>query len=322
MGIPLAIFTLSGHQLFGLIASLGAFTVLYGTHFVLADRLRLLPAIAMGFVAASGLGVLSAANAWATVLCLVAVSALACIISFSFRLGPPGPMHFVLVTGISSHLAAPIELGGASIEPILIPALVAAGALSGYALIAAPLALPRMRGRDGPALSCYGLFPRLGLDLDGATIALRVVSAVIVAGLISLLLGIHHAYWLVMVAGAVLQVSPNPQASAVRAVHRTIGTVSGAAIFGLVELAEPRGLWLVAVLASLQCAIEIVVARHYALALTFITPLALTISVAGATDAPLTLATERIADTLLGAAVAMAVLWASSRIRPGPAKLL
>jgi uncharacterized membrane protein YccC len=88
------------------------------------------------------------------------------------------------------------------------------------------------------------------------------------------------------------------------------------AIFGLINLAEPRGLWLVIVLALLQFAIEVVVARHYALALTFITPTALTISAAGGTGGSLAVATERLLDTLLGAAIAMAVLWTSEWVSP------
>jgi hypothetical protein len=315
IGGPLAAFTLAGHQSLGLIASLGAFTALYGSTLHLGDRLYLLPLVAVGFVAASGLGVLTAANAWATVASLVAVAVFACTVSFGIRLGAPGPMHFVLVAGISNHLAGPTYLGGASIEPVLVPALVAVGALGAYLLIVAPLPLPVVRRRDDEAVGLRGLFPRFGFDDEMATIAARVVVAVAVAGLLSLPLGVHRAYWLMMVAGAVLQTSYVSQSNAIRAVHRIVGTVCGVAVFGLIELVEPRGLWLVAVVALLEFAIEVVVARHYALALTFITPVALTISAAGGTDASLTLVSERVVDTFLGAAIAMAVLGAGEWIR-------
>jgi hypothetical protein len=275
------------------------------------------PLVAAGFVAASGLGMLGAANAWATVVSLIAVAALACTVSFSVRLGPPGPMQFVLVAGVSGHLAAPAHLGGASLDPVVILVLVTIGALSAYLLVIAPLALPLVRRHDGEALGLRKLFPRLGLDDETATMAERVVAAVAVAGLLSFSLGVRHAYWLIVVAGAVLQAGQAPWSSATRAVHRIVGTVCGLAIFGLVELAEPRGLWLVVVLTLLQFAIEVVVARNYALALTFITPVALTISAAAGTDAPLTLVSERIVDTVLGAAVAIAVFVAGEWIRPG-----
>jgi hypothetical protein len=61
--VPLAALTLAGRQPLGLIALLGAFTALYGSTLRLAERLYLLPLVAAGFVAASGLGILGAANA-------------------------------------------------------------------------------------------------------------------------------------------------------------------------------------------------------------------------------------------------------------------
>ena len=144
---------------------------------------------------------------------------------------------------------------------------------------------------------------------------MTVVVAVATAGLLSLPLGIHHSYWVIMVAGAVLQASHLSRFSTIRAVHRVLGTVLGVGIFGFIRLAEPGGLWLALVLGLLQFAIEVVVARHYALALTFITPTALTISAAGGMADPLALAAERLVDTLLGAAVAMGVLWTGEWIR-------
>ena len=48
IGLPLAAFTLTGYQSLGLIASLGAFTALYGSTFRLDDRL-MLPLVGAGF---------------------------------------------------------------------------------------------------------------------------------------------------------------------------------------------------------------------------------------------------------------------------------
>lgn len=107
------------------------------------------------------------------------------------------------------------------------------------------------------------------------------------------------------------------QCSAIRAVQRVLGTVLGVAIFALIHLADPRGAWLIGVLVLLQFAIEVVVARHYALALTFITPTALTIAAAAGTSPPGVLIGERMMDTLLGAVVALTVLWTSELIARG-----
>ena len=99
--------------------------------------------------------------------------------------------------------------------------------------------------------------------------------------------------------------------NAIRALQRVFGTLLGVVLFALIRMADATGAWLVATLVLLQFAIEVVVARHYALAPTFITPTALTIAAAARTSAPGPLVRERIVDTLFGAAVAILVLWIS-----------
>jgi uncharacterized membrane protein YccC len=150
---------------------------------------------------------------------------------------------------------------------------------------------------------------------ESKIIALRVIAAVAAGGLLSLPLGMHHSYWMIMVAGAVLQATHVSRFNAIRAIHRVLGTVLGIAVFGLIKLADPRGICLVVILALLQFSIEVVVARHYALALTFITPTALIISSAGGTADTAVLVTERLVDTLLGSAIALVVLWISEWVR-------
>lgn len=315
LGVPLALFTLAGHQSLGLIASLGAFTALYCPTLSAGDRLLALPLVAAGFAGAAALGVLCAPSAGLTIVCLTVVAALACVISFGVGLGPPGPMQFVLVAGIGGHMAAPASLGGGAIDGRIIPLLVAAGAIGAYLLMAAPFALPAIRRRAARPVGLRAALPTTPLNRQARIIAARVVVAVAVAGLLSLPLGVHRAYWVVMVAGAVLQASYSLRPTAIRAAQRVLGTFLGLAVYGLVALVEPGGLWLVLIIALLHYAVEVVIARNYGLGLVFITPIALTITREADTAVPLVLAGERIADTLLGAAVAMAVLWISRRIQ-------
>jgi hypothetical protein len=76
----------------------------------LRARLRTLPLVAARFVVASLLGVLRAANAWLTIGCLIVVALLASMLVSGAGLGPPGPMQFVPVTGVSARLAAAAHL--------------------------------------------------------------------------------------------------------------------------------------------------------------------------------------------------------------------
>ncbi len=308
-------FTLAGYQSLGLLATLGSFTALYCASLRRIDRLQALPLVGAGFVLASALGALCSGNAWLAAMCLIVVTVLACLITLGFRLGPPGPMMFVLVAGISSHLAAPGNTGTPAIQAFLIPLLVAAGALSAYLVVIAPLALPAVRRREGSASGLRSLFPRIQFDQQTAVIAVRVVAAVAIASLLSLPLGIHRTYWVVMVAGVVLQVSHSLRITMIRAAHRVLGSFLGLATFALVMLGAPTGIWLIVVIALLQFAVEVVVVRNYALGLIFITPVALTITAAGQAGDSLVLMSDRIIDTVLGAAIAMAVLWISQWIQ-------
>jgi hypothetical protein len=310
----MVLFSFAGHLSLGLIASLGAFTALYGTTMQLRERLRVLPLVATGFVAASVLGVLCASNAWLTSVCMIAVALLASLFVFGTGLGPPGPMQFLLVMGVSARLAVSARLGNASFHVVLIPALVAVGAISAYIVVAARIALPFARNHKREPSAGGALFLPSRLDAEKFTITTRVVLAVATASVMSVLLQVRHGYWMVMVAGAVLQATHVLQCSAIRAVQRVLGTVLGVLIFALIHRADPKGAWLIGILVLLQFAIEVVVARHYALALTFITPTALTIAAAARTSAPGILIGERILDTLLGALVALTVLWTSESI--------
>lgn len=317
-GLPLAVFTLAGHQELGLIALLGGFTVLYGDRLRLGERLKLLPLIGLGFVLASMLGVLGSVNGWLLAICLVFVATLACTITFSIRLGPPGPMFFVLVAGLSGHMAAS---SANPIEQLMIPAMVAVGAAAAVLVAVSPLLLPRVRRTEGPATRLGRLYPRTSFDRESTLIMIRVIAAVTLAGMISLPLGVHRSYWVALVAGVVLQASPVMHVTITRSLHRVLGTLLGVGIFWLIMQVQPIGLWLVLTIALLQFAIEVVITRNYAFGLLFITPLALVIAATGQEAEPLIVVGDRVIDTLLGTAIAMGLLLVEHWVRSRPASL-
>lgn len=305
VGLPLAAFTLAGYQRLGLIASMGCFTALYGDRLRLGERMKMLPLVGLGLVLASLLGVACSANDWLLAGCLVLVAGLSCAINFGLRVGPPGPMLFVLVAGISGYLAG---LATGAAERLLIPAVIAVGALAAWVVVIAPLALSCVRRADGPATSLRSLFPWVPFDRDTATIMIRVLAAVAVAAVTSLPLGMRRAYWVVLVAGVILQASHVMRVTVTRSIQRIVGALLGLAIFWLIVLMQPSGLWLALAVALLQFATEVVIARNYTFGLLFITPLGLTIAAVGRQSAPFDVARDRTFDTLLGVAIAVAVL--------------
>jgi len=309
MGVPLALFTIAGRQSYGLIASLGGFLALYFASLRRIDRLRVLPMIMVGLICASALGVVCSVNVWANIVCLIAVTALASVLAIGFAIGPPGPLMFVLVAGVSGFLAERIRVNQAALDELAIPVLVAFGALCAYLVTIAPLVLPSVRRHEGPPAKLRIIFPRFHVDALTRQLVIRIVIAASIAGVLSAPLGAHRTYWAVLAAIAVLQVSNSRHITTLRAVHRVLGTILGLGIFGLLALKDIDGFGLVIAVMLLQFLIEVVVARNYGIALVFITPVALLISTAGQQHGLMPTVQGRVFDTLLGATIALAVFW-------------
>ncbi|HRP58138.1 FUSC family protein [Agriterribacter sp.] len=306
MGLPVALFTFLGNQSLGLMASLGGFTALYCAARSTRERMLALPLVAAGLVAASAIGVLCSGNAWLSMAALVVVAAVACIFTMGSRLGPPGPIMFILVAAVSSHLAAPVSSGGAAVAGYTVPMLVALGSILAYLAVMAMQALPFLRN---PAAALPPLSLRIRLDKTGRVITARIVAAVMVAKLAASPLAAHRAYWVVIAAVAILQAAKDRRLTTVRAIQRVLGTLLGIVLFEALLFVNPTGFLLVLIIMALQFATEVVVTRNYVLALIFITPLALTNTTIGPNANISVTMQGRVLDTLLGAAIAMLVLW-------------
>ncbi|GAA3510422.1 FUSC family protein [Georgenia daeguensis] len=162
-----------------------------------------------------------------------------------------------------------------------------------------PLGLPSLRDLLRRALR----YPTVALSAAG-----RVSLGIVVAGLIAVTLSTAHAYWAMMVAALVLHQGLDRRRSLVRARHRLIGTVVGLGLFAFISWLG-LGPWATVLLVIvLQGTVELAVPRNYAVAVSFITPLALTIATAGGTGDVRPVIAERLLDTVIGVAVAVAVL--------------
>ncbi|WP_156188126.1 FUSC family protein [Arsenicicoccus sp. oral taxon 190] len=166
--------------------------------------------------------------------------------------------------------------------------------------------------------------PRAGYVLRAAVrrpsevllISTRVLVATALAGTVAVVSGRGHAYWTVAFAMLVLHQGGTRETQTVRGIHRTIGTLGGLLVFALLVMLHVQGWWVVLVVVALQLVVELLVTRNYALAVVAITPLALTIGTASAPGAPVdTTVADRLVDTLVGVASALAVLWLTGRSR-------
>ena len=300
IAVPIAAMTLLGQASLGYIAASGAFTVLFAGSAAVVDRARILPIVAGGLLGSAVLGAAVAGNPVLVSIGVVVVAVVSAALAFGFRLGPPGPLFFVLVFGLTAHV-----LGAGTIAPLLSLAALAGGCLFSYLVAMAPLVRPRVRTMSRRPLR--DLLPGPTLTADSRLLLLRVAIVAVIGVLLGLVIDPERTYWVVGSAVAVIGVAAARRAAFERGLHRMLGTVVGAGVYIALSLLHPAGLWLAVLLGALQFTIELVVVRHYALALVFITPLVLLLTgAATGSIGSVDVALERIIDTIVGAALGAA----------------
>jgi uncharacterized membrane protein YccC len=143
--------------------------------------------------------------------------------------------------------------------------------------------------------------------------ALQSGAGVLVSGVVATSTGIGRPYW-AMVSAVVPLVARDLTGQLTRGLHRVIGTGLGLLVAAALFELGLGGLSLVLVVALLQAAAELFVGRNYALALVFVTPLAL-LMVHLVLPVPTSeLLADRGVETVIGVVVGIAVGYVS---RPG-----
>ncbi|MBS43392.1 MAG: FUSC family protein [Nocardioides sp.] len=294
-----------------LYATFGTFTGVYGGPARVPGRWRRQVAPGAVLVSAVAVGSLVGtldARAWWAVLAGASFAALGA--GLSDRLGwvPPGPLFAVFAVGACSTVPT---------DPATVP--LAAGVALGAATLALGLGLLEQRllgptSTTGPARPSP---PTPEVSRRRLRHAARSASAAAAAGLVMTVSGVGHPYW-AMVAAVVPFVRPDVHAQVARGLLRVGGTAVGVLVAaGLLALDLPP-LGAIVALALLQVAVELVVMRHYGLALVLITPLALQAVALAHPEPVLDLLGARLLETAVGAAIGVLVALATrGRARRG-----
>lgn len=305
-------------------AAFGAFAALYGRHQPTRQRCarQLLGAVLLTTCVTAGAAVATLADRewWLVLGCgLVAAVGSAIVVLEEWR--PPGPLFLVFAFGAVASVAR---------EPDQVPvALAVAASSAAYAVVvgllsglvvppsrpsptAAPTAAPGVvRADPAPAGSAVpggmALYP-----------ALAAVS-VVLAGAVSTGLGIGHPYWS-MVAAVAVVTGRDRRHRWERAAHRIAGTLLGLVVAAALLLVVTDDVAVVVTVGLLQLLTELVVTRHYALALLAITPLALLMGQLAAPRPVGPLLLDRGVETVVGSllGLAVALLGAALLARTGP----
>lgn len=296
VGLPMIIGVWFGAMREAALASIGAMTIIYIPRTRLDHRMVTLMAAAFGMTTCYALGQLSHLVPEARLPIIALVATLVTMACRYYRVGPPGPLFFVMAATIGAYTPGSIEDVPAKLG------LFALGTM-GAVIVAFLYSLHILRFR----------VPLPALRRPEDLIDTVVIEALIIGLFVGLslgaaqLLGIEKPYWAPVSCLAVIQ-GVNLRAVWSRKIQRIVGTMIGLGVTWLLVryAADP---WAIAItITGLTFLIEMAIVRHYAFAAIFITPVAILLAEAstlGLVDSSALIA-ARFADTVVGALIGLA----------------
>ncbi|MDP5227411.1 MULTISPECIES: FUSC family protein [Arthrobacter] len=309
VAVPVLALLAIGHPELTLYAVFGGFTSMYGRcepHFwrvvhQLEASVLLLSAVLIGTL-------LSEAHAPVGTLVLVEAcfAYVGSMAADAAKLNPVGPFWALFALGASASVAQP--------QPLWIPLLIG-GAASAVSIILS-LAVWRFLPDASPDMRRI----RIESPWRSSRIrrhALRYFLAVGIAGAAGLASGWGHPYW-AMASAAVLLAAGSPRARLIRGVHRMLGTLVGIGLTALILWPQPPLMVLVLLIPVLQFPSELFMRHHFGTAQAFFTPVVLLVTLLASPAAdPARVLMDRALETLLGAAIGMAVAVLLRDRKPG-----
>lgn len=305
--VPGVLLIIAGRPDLLVYAEFGAFAGMYGRgeH----GRPRIVHQVQAGGLLSAGvaLGITLSVNdapSWVLVLVGVAFATVASVLADAVRLRPSGPFFFLFAMGATATLPGDLVPPGLALGICV--------ATVAFAIAVGAVGRPDpFRGRpwwDGIAMVTRRPAPGVGIH------ALRYALAVGISGTLGVLIGVDHANWAMAAAAVPLAVIDSGRPSEVeatvvlnRALHRTVGTFIGLALTAALLALDPGPTALALVAIALLFPTELYMARHYAIAIGFFTPLILLVTELADPSDPLRMLAYRGVDTLIGVVVGIAV---------------
>lgn len=291
MAIPLSIGLYYNHLDYSILVCTGALVILYLPQAHMGQRMLVMVMSSFGFVASFAVGLLFNYGPLSKIISLTLFTFIVHLICLYFNFKSPGSTFFILLASIAAFTSSSYTL----ILPVL--GLVAAGTA-----IACIIALAYSLATYRTPLPVIGdsREDNHSILLESLVVSLFVGISLILAHLFKL----EKPYWVPVSCMAVMR-GINVQHVYQRGFQRILGTMAGLGLSRLLLSVETTPLSLVITIPALQFAAEILVARNYALALIFITPMALLLAEAGngLTVNENTIIITRLYDITLGSMV-------------------
>jgi len=294
-GMPLLVGAYFNHLNFGLVSSLGGLVFLYAPKTPLSHRMVTLMTCAFGFCACYTLGLMAHFFPVMLVPMLTFITIVVTMVCRFYLIGPPGSLFFIMAAAIGAF--SPIEL----LQLPLYVGLLTMGCLQAC-LIAFFYSLYSLRQQAAQPVSPPPVATFDFVIFDSVVTGVFVGMGLLVAQLLQL----ERAYWVPVSCLAVMQ-GMTRRAVWTKQVHRIIGTGLGLFLaWGLLLL--PLDPWRFAlIMMVLAFATEMLVVRHYGLAVIFITPTTIFLAESAhlGMGSPDALLVSRLIDTVLGSVLGL-----------------
>lgn len=312
LGLPIVVGDAVGHAEWGVVSAAGGFLSVYGAERHWRTRRQLLPRAGAVMLVGAVIGVATATSTELALVGMWLATIVTAWLAVRLRLGIPGPLMPVLAAGMCGRAAAPAGSGGLGDRPWLVLLLFAGGMGLAYAVGSAPVPARRTIEPEPSRPWKWMPHPRTG----DRTIVLRIWAAATCALGVLVLWPQGQPYWVFLTMTAILQATPRRRITLVRAHHRVLGTTVGLVLFSGLHSMGPQGVLLGVTVGLLQACVEVLTARHYAIGLVFVTPAALLLVSALPSAAGEPVAAWRLADTVVGAGLAVAVVLVETYLDP------
>jgi len=281
-------------------AVFGAFTAMFGRSESHQLRLRHQLQAAAVLVTGASVGMFLSVNhiqPWGVVATEAILAGIGSVVADAVGLKPAGPFFGIFA------------LGACASVPMTVPLWTAESISAGSAAFAILVGFAGwFRGREWHPGAVRAVPPLARSRVPAiGTQALRYVIAVGSAGSVGTIAGLGHAYW-AMAAAAVPLSAPDLPGRVRRGIHRILGTTVGLGVTALLMLLQPGTTALAILVMVLAFPTELLMARHYGLALVFFTPLILIMTLLANPTDPFTLIRDRGVETIVGALVGIVVV--------------
>lgn len=291
MAVPLAIGLYFNHLTYSIMVCLGGLVILYMPTADWRHRMLVMVLSSIGFVASFAVGLLFSQNELTRIASISAFAFMVHSICLYFNFKSPGSTFFILLTSVASYSAEQYTQ--------TLPVLMFLGAGTALACLVALIYSIATHGRP-IAITTEEKPDYHSVLLEGLLVGIFVAISLVLAYIFKL----EKPYWVPVSCMAVMR-GVNTQHVYQRGFQRILGTTVGLGLTYLLLLIETTPIALCITIPLLQFFAELFVARNYALALIFITPMALLLAEAasGLTLNESAIITTRLYDITLGSIV-------------------